>query len=151
MTHAVFYLDTPSPSATRLDSSLLQFVGELTAQHYQQGHRVYLLTDEQCQAEQLDEALWQRHPDDFIPHNLHNEGLPQGAPVEIGWHQQRHHGQRQILINLSQHAPNFAVTFSQVIDFVPCDEPLKQVARERYKAYRLMGIQITTASVPESP
>ncbi|NVP00869.1 DNA polymerase III subunit chi, partial [Photobacterium damselae subsp. damselae] len=74
-----------------------------------------------------------------------------GAPVEIGWGQLRHSGRRNVLINLAKNAPNFAVTFVQVVDFVPCDEKLKQLARERYKIYRLAGIQLTTANAVDTP
>ena len=85
-------------------------------------------------------------------HNLIGEGPRGGSPVEIGWPGLRYSGHRAVLINLAEIVANFAVSFAQVVDFVPCDETLKQQARERYKAYRLAGIQITTANaVTETP
>jgi len=35
-----------------------------------------------------------------------------------------------------------------VIDFVPYEESLKQLARDRYKAYRSVGFQLNTATPP---
>ncbi|WP_394340995.1 DNA polymerase III subunit chi [Photobacterium leiognathi] len=127
------------------------FACHLAAMSYRQGNKVYLLAANKQQAEQIDEYLWQQDPDSFVPHNLIGEGPNGGSPVEIGWATLRHTGHRATLINLAETAPNFAVTFAQVVDFVPCDEKLKQLARERYKAYRLAGIQITTAAATETP
>ncbi|HEJ9524215.1 TPA: DNA polymerase III subunit chi, partial [Proteus mirabilis] len=36
----------------------------------------------------------------------------------------------------------------EVIDFVPIDEQLKQLARERYKIYRSVGFTLTMATPP---
>ncbi len=150
MTHATFYIiDDKQESA---DSHFqCHFACHLAAMSYRQGNNVYLLAANKQQAEQIDEYLWQQDPDSFVPHNLVGEGPNGGSPVEIGWSTLRHTGRRATLINLAENAPNFAVSFPQVVDFVPCDEKLKQLARERYKAYRLAGIQITTATATETP
>ncbi|GAB3528302.1 MULTISPECIES: DNA polymerase III subunit chi [Photobacterium] len=150
MTHATFYIIDDKQVEADSDYQL-HFACHQAALSYKQGQKVYLLAGSKEQAEQIDEYLWQQEPDNFVPHNLIGEGPRGGSPVEIGWPGLRHSGRRGILINLSQEAPNFAVTFSQVVDFVPCDEKLKQLARERYKAYRLAGIQLQTAAAPETP
>ncbi|KLV02236.1 DNA polymerase III subunit chi [Photobacterium aquae] len=150
MTHATFYMIDETHLAADNDY-LLHFACHQAAMSYRQGQKVYILAESKAQAEHIDEYLWQQEPDNFVPHNLIGEGPRGGSPVEIGWPELRHSGRRGILINLSQHAPNFAVTFSQVIDFVPCDEKLKQLARERYKLYRQAGIQLQTATAPDTP
>ncbi|WP_413112675.1 DNA polymerase III subunit chi [Thaumasiovibrio sp. DFM-14] len=143
MTHATFYLmDDKQP--------LFKFACDLASQYYRQGQRVYIHTEDKAAAEQIDNLLWQREPDGFVPHNLLGEGPRQGAPVEIGWGYLRHSGHRSILINLANNAANFAVTFAQVVDFVPCDENLKQLARERYKQYRHAGIQLQTLAATQT-
>jgi len=43
---------------------------------------------------------------------------------------------------------DFASAFHEVIDFVPHEDDLKQLARDRYKAYRSVGFQLTTATPP---
>ncbi len=148
MTQAIFYLEE-SPTITQ--TQRWQWACDQAALYYHQSQRVYLFVNDQSQANQIDELLWQRDPTDFVPHNLITEGQPSGSPVEIGWQPNRHHGHRHVLINLSDHAPNFAVTFSQVIDFVPYDDVLKPLARVRYQSYRQMGIQLHTASLPKLP
>ncbi|WP_318413223.1 DNA polymerase III subunit chi [Photobacterium leiognathi] len=150
MTHATFYIIDDKQESADTDFQC-HFACHLAAMSYRQGNKVYLLAANKQQAEQIDEYLWQQDPDSFVPHNLVGEGPNGGSPVEIGWATLRHTGHRATLINLAETAPNFAVTFAQVVDFVPCDEKLKQLARERYKVYRLAGIQITTAAATETP
>ncbi len=143
MAHATFYLmDEQQP--------LLKFACDLAGNFHQQGQRVYIHTEQKSDAEQIDNLLWQRDPDAFVPHNLLGEGPRGGSPIEIGWGYLRHSGHRSILINLANNAANFAVTFAQVVDFVPCDENLKQLARERYKQYRHAGIQLQTLAATQT-
>nr|WP_086937690.1 DNA polymerase III subunit chi [Thaumasiovibrio occultus] len=143
MSHATFMLleEGQTPAKVACD---------IAADYYQQGQRVYILTEEMTQAEVIDNLLWQRDSEAFVPHNLLGEGPRGGAPVEIGWQYRRHSGHRSVLINLANNAANFAVAFAQVVDFVPYEENLKLIARERYKQYRQAGIQLQTQAVQKS-
>ena len=117
------------------------------AHFYRQNQRVFIFCQDQTQAHQVDELLWSFEPDSFVPHNLVNEGQKNGAAVEISW--QAPTNRRPVLINLTSTVPNFAHQFSQVVDFVPSDEHLKQNARERFKMYRQLGFQVDNQ--PASP
>lgn len=90
-------------------------------------------------------ALWAR-PASFVPHNLAGEGPRGGAPVEIAWPQKRSSSPRDILISLRTSFADFATAFTEVVDFVPYEDSLKQLARERYKAYRVAGFNLNTAT-----
>lgn len=115
------------------------------AYYYRQNQRVFIYCHDQDQAHQVDELLWSFEPDSFVPHNLINEGPKNGSAVEISW--QPPTNRRPILINLTSTVPNFAHQFSQIVDFVPHDEQLKQSARERFKVYRQLGFQVDNQSV----
>ena len=52
------------------------------------------------------------------------------------------------MICLQTEFADFATAFHEVIDFVPYEDALKQLARERYKIYRSVGFQLTTATPP---
>ncbi|HDI5801607.1 TPA: DNA polymerase III subunit chi, partial [Salmonella enterica subsp. enterica serovar Choleraesuis] len=67
-------------------------------------------------------------------------------PVEIAWPQKRNSSPRDILISLRTSFADFATAFTEVVDFVPYEETLKQLARERYKAYRVAGFNLNTAT-----
>jgi len=110
------------------------------AYFYRQKQKVFIYSKDQKKAHDIDEMLWAFDANSFVPHNLKGEGPSYGAPVEISW--QAPTGRRPVLINLTDTVPDFASQFSQVIDFVPSDEILKQLARERFKAYRQLGFTV---------
>lgn len=114
----------------------------LAADFYRQKQRVFVYTQDQESAHNIDEMLWAFDPMSFVPHNLIGEGPNYGSAVEISW--QAPANRRPVLINLTSTVPHFANQFSQIIDFVPTDETAKQVARERFKHYRQLGFQVDT-------
>ena len=142
MSQGCFYL----LPATDNPGFLEQLVCQLTTDYYRQGQGVFIYTQDQTQAEALDEQLWQQPADSFVAHNLLGEGPRQGSPVIISW--QSPQQKRPILINLAAQAPAFAGRFNQVIDFVPADDAGKQQARERFKIYRQAGVALSTAPAP---
>ena len=115
----------------------------LATRSYRQKQKCLVFCENQQQAEQFDELLWQLPNDAFVPHNLTGEGPVGGAPVEICW-QTPSQFNRPVLINLAETIPEFHQRFRQVIDFVPGNEQLKLQARERYKQYRAAGNQLDT-------
>jgi DNA polymerase-3 subunit chi len=115
----------------------------LATRSYRQKQKCLVYCQDQKQAEQFDELLWQLPNDAFVPHNLTGEGPLGGAPVEICW-QTPNQFNRSVLINLAENIPDFHQRFRQVIDFVPAKEQLKPLARERYKQYRAAGCQLDT-------
>ncbi|EAS75955.1 DNA polymerase III subunit chi [Vibrio alginolyticus 12G01] len=48
---------------------------------------------------------------------------------------------------MAENETTFANKFAQVVDFVPCEEKAKQLARERYKIYRQAGYQLQTIEI----
>lgn len=120
----------------------------VAAQRWRAGQRVLIACESLEQALRLDEALWQQDAHQFVPHNLAGEGPNFGAPVELCWPEKRGNAPRDLLINLLPHFADFATSFHEVIDFVPYQDTLKQLARERYKTYRSVGFHLTTAMPP---
>lgn len=139
-TQAIFHI-LPEQAGVK---AAMQYACVIAANCYQQNQKVYIYTEDQQLAHDVDELLWSFEPDSFVPHNLVGEGPHQGSPVEIGCQPPK--GRRPVLINLSKNTPNFAGNFAQVIDFVPPAEDEKQQARERFKACRQMGFQVDTQS-----
>lgn len=144
---ATFYL-IDQPSSEDQLSIKESLACALAAQYWRNGQRVLIACENKIQAERLDEALWQRDPEAFVPHNLTGEGPKYGAPVELCWPEKRGNAPRDVLINLLPYFADFATIFHQVVDFVPFEEIEKQLARERYKTYRSVGFQLTTSTPP---
>jgi DNA polymerase-3 subunit chi len=144
-----FYLLHPSQSA---DGLAVQeaLVCDLAGSLWSQDQRVLIACESQEQAHRLDEALWQRPLHRFVPHALAGENFCHSAPIEIYWPTQPFRSGRTLLISLMPYWVEFASRFTRVIDFVPPDPELKQLARQRYQAYRQAGFQLTTAEPPPS-
>lgn len=140
-TQVMFYLlNNDNAQSSRHYQACLQ-----AAFFYRNNQRVFIYTQDQTQAHEIDELLWGFDPQSFVPHNLVGEGPRGGAAVEISWQQPT--SRRPVLINLTDTTPRFAQNFAQIIDFVPTDEALKQLARERFKAYRQSGFQVGNQAI----
>jgi len=148
MKQARFYLiEQPAAADAALSSEEVVACAVATSA-WREGKRVLIACASQQQAQRLDEALWQQPASAFVPHNLAGEGPRYGAPVELCWPEKRGNTPRELLISLLPECAGFATAFHEVVDFVPYDETLKQLARDRYKAYRSVGFHLTTATPP---
>ena len=134
---ATFFLLDENTSNKSTTDLLLFCACQQAAIAYRQQQKVFIYTQNQTQAHDIDEMLWAFEADSFVPHNLMGEGPSYGSPVEISW--QAPSNRRAVLINLTTTVPSFAHQFVKVIDFVPNDETLKQQARTRYRAYQQLG------------
>ena len=139
-TQVMFYLLSEKTTSSDDTSSALYHACLQASYFYRQNQRVFIYCQDQKQAEAVDELLWSFDSDSFVPHNLNGEGPKQGAAVEIST--QAPQGRRPVLINLTTTMPNFANQFQFIVDFVPSDEHLKQLARERFKMCRQWGFQV---------
>ena len=146
MANATFYIiKADSPQAN--ESGFLAY-GVFLAQHFaKQGAKVYLNSQDKQQAEKLAELFWQVEPEHYIGHNLIGEGPKYGTNIEIGHQALKPSWNRQLVINLAENETTFANKFAEVVDFVPCEEKAKQLARERYKIYRQAGYQLQTIEI----
>lgn len=121
---------------------------DLAAQAWRLGKRVLIACETEQQAFEIDELLWARDPDSFVPHNLSGEATQYPTPIEISWKGKRNAQRRDLLITLQNDIPDYVASFNQIIEFVPVDETAKAIARERYKQYRQMGWQLSTEQAP---
>ncbi len=80
----------------------------------------------------------------FVPRTIWQAKARGGAPVEIALAAKRSSSPRDIF-NQPYKLCRF-LPLTEVVDFVPYEETLKQLARERYKAYRVAGFNLNTAT-----
>jgi len=108
------------------------------------GISVALLFDNQQDCDLLDELLWTFDKQSFIPHaQTHSPGFQKGAyqlamnPAELQ--------PAQMLVlatrNVPQNILQLLEQFPKVIDIVGTNDPFLTLGRERWKAYRRVGIQ----------
>lgn len=146
MKNATFYLLNQNTFSDGM-TSVEWLACELATDKWREGKRVLIACENDIQAFRMDEALWSHDFDAFVPHNLVGEGPRLGAPVEICWPQRRSDAPRDLLISLLSICVDFFFAFHEVIDFVPNENILKQLARDRYKAYRSFNFQLNTISL----
>ncbi|MCF7353880.1 DNA polymerase III subunit chi [Vibrio sp. CK2-1] len=146
MAIATFYIIEPN-SLQDTTTGHIDYAVYLASYFASQGAKVYVNAQDKSQAEAIDEAFWQKEPEQFQSHNLSGEGPQYGTPIEIGFSQVKPHRNRQLVINMANDNTIFAQTFRQVVDFVPCEEKPKQQARERYKIYRQAGFEMQTINI----
>lgn len=143
MKQVTFYLLEGNQSYGEL-STTEALACRLATEYWRTGKWLLIACEDQNQAKRLDNALWEFEPYAFVPHNLIGEGPKLGAPVELLWRGLKSNSSRDILISLDLQFSDFATTFSQIVDFVPDDDDLKKLARDRYRAYRSIGFHLTT-------
>ncbi|QEH45271.1 DNA polymerase III subunit chi [Aggregatibacter actinomycetemcomitans] len=142
--NAQFYLLSDASSAQTNLSAVESLACNLAASAWRLGKRVLLACENEAQALNIDEGLWQREPDEFVPHNLSGEATTYATPIEISWTGKRNAQSRDLLINLQPQLPEFINSFNQIIDFVLAEEQQKALARERYKQLRQLGWELST-------
>lgn len=135
-------------SAKRIDFYLLEdetpearglIACRLLEKAYLKGHRLFVLCDNQKEAESLDELLWTFREDSFVPHNLQGEGPEPPPPIQIGYEKEPR-GFNDILLNLSKEIPKFYTRFKRVMHLVNNEQ--KELSRDHYKYYKSKGYEL---------
>lgn len=123
------------------------FACKLIEKAYHNGKFCYVLLDtfEQCQ--RLDDMLWTFRSGSFVPHQLFNGVSPEiTSQVLIGtlnaptdW--------QNVVFNLSSQLPQTWQQAERVLEILDNNETTKAAGRERYRAYKNVGIDITTHKI----
>jgi len=145
MPHIDFYIITDETAASRL-----QLACRLIEKAYKNRQRIYIHTDGEPLAHQLDELLWTYREDSFLPHNIHGEGPIPAPPIQIGFTATPTE-HRDLLINLNADVPGFYKQFTRVFEIVPPEATSQSAARERYRYYRNQGHEINTHKIHSLP
>lgn len=134
MKNATFYLLDNDTHQDGL-SAVEQLVCEIAAERWRAGKRVLIACEDEQQAirpmKRYGRACRRVLFRITCRAKVHAVGHRWRLPAA-----KRNSSARDILISLRTDFADFATAFTEVVDFVPYEESLKQLARERYKAYR---------------
>ena len=103
------------------------------------GMRVFISTEHETAARQLDQQLWTARPQSFVPHVLLG-GLPASA-IEIGQGEQLPN-HREVFINLSGGLPETAFEFERIVEIVIQTPEVLAATRENYARCRDHGLEL---------
>lgn len=133
MTRIDYYIVNAKDSAQRL-----LFACRVIEKAFRKGHRVYVHTEDEQTAGEMDQALWSFRSDSFIPHHRLDENSGPPTAVEIGANPPpgRHH---DVLVNLSNQIPDFFSRFERVAEIVSQQPEVLKASRINYSFYRDRG------------
>ena len=131
MTKVDFYvLDSQDPDQRK------RFACRLADKVFKQGHRIYIHTDDETSAREMDELLWSFQPQSFLPHSL--LGGEDDEKVAIGWQADPAH-HNDVMINLGLSVPEFVGRFNRVTEVVITLPEIRDPLRASYKYYQDRG------------
>ncbi|MDP5053281.1 MAG: DNA polymerase III subunit chi [Congregibacter sp.] len=140
MTRVGFYIveNTDADSRTRLAL-------RLTEKAHKRGHRIFIHSENEQQARQLDELLWTFRPASFLPHALSSDKPDE--QICIGWGQEPM-GHDDLLINLQTTVPEFIGRFQRVAELVNQEPARLEALRHSWRHYRERGYSLEEHRLP---
>lgn len=141
MTRVDFYILEDSAAAARQ-----HFACRLAEKAWQQGHKVYIHTEDAASSKELDDLLWSFRAESFFPHSLDNASEADSVMVHIGCSEEPLHHD-DVLINMGREVPLFFSRFKRVAEVIAGDESVRQAGRDRYRFYRERGYPLESHSI----
>lgn len=135
--HVAFYLLNESVPDGKLHAAC-----RLARKAVAQGYTAYIQASDAEQARRLDDLLWTFDQGSFIPHRLDGDDA-NPAPVTIGCEPPATEPP-DVLIALGRSLPDHFHVYQRIAEVVDGTPEDKELARERYKAYREQGCELAT-------
>lgn len=134
MSRADYYILPDTEPESRAD-----FLCRLCEKILGLGLRVFISTEHETAARQLDQQLWSARPHSFIPHVM--LGTLPASPIEIGWGDQlpKH---REVFVNLSGQLPEAAFQFERIVEVVIQTPDVLAATRDNYARCRERGVEL---------
>ena len=125
----------------------LIYVCKLIEKGYKQNiNPIFIKTDTQKQAEELDKVLWTFRQESYIPHTLVDQDSNNTQPVQIGWIDNEI-DDAEAIINLSDGMPDISNHLKKIHEIIENIDEKKEKARERWKKYKSIGFNIKAHKV----
>ena len=125
----------------------LIYVCKLIERGYKQNiNPIFIKTDTQKQAEELDKILWTFRQESYIPHTLVDQDSNNTQPVQIGWIDNEIED-AEAIINLSDGMPDISNHLKKIHEIIENIDEKKEKARERWKKYKSIGFNIKAYKV----
>jgi len=138
MTRADFYI-----LAGQAQQDQWYFACRLIEQVRGKGHRVLCQVNNEADARQLDEYMWQFRRDAFVPHALLTASdAPVDCPVSISWQSDPGH-HHDVMINLSNELPAFFSRFERLVEIVVQNDGVLDYTRQHFRFLKDRGYPVT--------
>jgi len=143
--------------ATSSNDSWLRLACRITEKARQRELHVYLHSENDAVATQLDGLLWTYSQGSFIPHRVVGQdstppyeepvligrgdlaaGLPTDTPVSQSW---------DLMINMAPQVPESFSRYHRVAEVIDADPARRASGRERFRFYRDRGYELNTHNI----
>jgi DNA polymerase-3 subunit chi len=114
--------------------NIQQFCCRLTEKAWKLGNTVFIRTENEQQAQHLDNLMWTYSDGSFLPHAMEKNSQPAETPIIIGTKQQPAH-HFDLLINLASDIPGNSSHCSRIVEIINEDENIRSQGRQRYSQY----------------
>ena len=134
-----------------LSSALLEerylFACKLIEKAYRKGQFCYILTDNDEQAQLLDDLLWTFRAGSFIPHQIYTGFSPSSEKIILIGSVNAPKYSQTLLFNLSSKFPEDISKTKRILEILDNCEITKTAARNRYRQYQQAGMSVTTHNI----
>lgn len=136
-----------SPEKCQVDFYLLKTPGlderrlacRLSLMAWERGHQVTVVTQNDSQASELNDLMWESPPERFLPHAMSSEQASDSAMVTITTIQSLN--EAEVVINLCAEPLPEPARFNRLLEIVPQAGPGLKASREKFRFYRSQGIE----------
>ncbi len=137
-----YVLARPAPNGR------LRLACRVTEKAYRAGHRIHLLTQDEPQANTLDDLLWTFSQSSFIPHSLATQASDGDTPppVLVG-SQLPAPASVDTLISLAGEPIGSYAEFERIAEIVGAEDEEKLAGRRHYRFYREHGLTPNTHTI----
>ena len=115
---------------------------QLALKAWEQGNRTVVAMADEAAASRMDSLMWEYPEGRFLPHACVRKAMD--APILIGTLAELEAASAEVLINLTPQAIDRPQRFQRLLEFVPAEEGRKQASREKFRAYRSLGLEPVT-------
>jgi len=133
--------------ASDAEPQRLLFACRLVEKVYRSGSYCYVLTDNEAQAERLDDLLWTFRAGSFIPHQRYEGELPAVDNVILIGSLQPPERWQKVIVNLSGQGPHQIDQAERILEILDDNAEIKTAGRLRYRRYQQSRIAVVTHKV----
>lgn len=109
----------------------------------ERGHRAVVLAASRERVDALNGVLWTYEERSWLPHGATGDNHPEAQPIWLTTTEENPN-EADVLVVVDGAAPSFAADFARVVDmFDGRDQSAVAAARERWKHYKGLGLQLT--------
>ncbi|MGK0500039.1 MAG: DNA polymerase-3 subunit chi [Oceanicoccus sp.] len=126
------------------------FACRLADKAFKLGLQIYIHCDDNAQANALDQLLWSWRNSSFLPHQISTDDKAsterKNAAIQVGYENGQGTAATQsgLLINLSNHVPEFFSRFERLSEIVVQTDVVTTSTRANFRFYRNRGYQLET-------